>query len=149
MGVVLSLRQEAAPLTAERLEAARRLWESRRPADYTLEIEMRGALRDRRRIEVRGTEVVRMTTGETEVAPQASAYWTVEGLFQFLETDLANAARPRDAFGVSDPEAVVLRARFDPEWGYPAYFLRHVLGRRQSVEWVVREFRPGSPPPGR
>lgn len=145
-GLYFALRQPAEPLTAERLARARELWTSGGPATYSLELELAGAVRDRRRIEVRDGAVVGMTTDGVEVPRQAWAYWTVDGLFDFLETELGNARSPQRAYGVADPKLVVLRARFDPELGYPEYFLRHVMGTaggRRDTAWTVVAFEPG------
>ena len=61
-GLLWSLRSPAEPLDADRLAAARERWERRGPSDYALELELSGALSDRRRIVVRDGEVVEMTT---------------------------------------------------------------------------------------
>lgn len=139
-GLYFTLRQPAEALTSERLERARARWTAAGPRSYTLELELAGVLRDRRRIEVREGAVVAMTTGGVEVPRQAWDYWTVDGLFAFLETELANAASPERAYGVSDPSRVVLRARFDPDLGYPEFFLRHVMGSRRDTSWTVVAF---------
>lgn len=137
---LLLARKPGAPLTPERLAEARARWQAHRPVDYELEIQMRGAVRDLRRIEVRDGEVVEMTTGGAPVPREAWSYWTVDGLFEFLEDELDNASRPAEAYGVDDPRRVVVRVAFDRRWGYPSFFLRHVLGRGQSVEWTVTSF---------
>ncbi|MCZ6506892.1 MAG: hypothetical protein O7A04_02415, partial [Acidobacteria bacterium] len=66
-------------------------------------------------------------------------YWSVDGLFGFLETELANAADARRTYGV-EPDSVVLRARFDRDHGAPVLFLRHGMGTRQSIEWEITRF---------
>lgn len=139
IGIVLA-RKPGSDLSGEALAAARARWQQRGPAGYTLEIETRGAVADTKVIEVRDGEVVAMTTGGAAVPESAWSYWTVEGLFGFLDEEIANAARPQAAYGVDDPRQVVLRAAFDDEWGYPAFFLRHVLGKNRSVEWEVTRF---------
>lgn len=143
LGLVVGLllaRKPGATLTAQDLAAARARWEEQGPASYALEIEMKGAVNDTRRIEVHDGEVAAMTSGGAPVPRSAWSYWTVEGLFGFLEDELNNAARPRETYGVDDPHQVVLRADFDRRWGYPAFFLRHVLGKGQSTEWTVTRF---------
>lgn len=141
VGWVAVSGRPARALTAERLAEGQRAWRQHGPSDYTLELEMGGTIHDRRVIEVRDGRVVHMTTSGAEVPPAAWQYWTVEGMFDFLAQELSNAARPERTYGVSDPAAVVLRARFDPELGYPVYFLRHVMGQRLSTEWRVVDFR--------
>lgn len=143
VGGYLWLREPSAPLTAERLQAARRQWQQEGPTSYVLEVETRGDVRAVHRIVVREGEVVEMTTGGRAAAQAAWEYWSVEGLFDFLDAELGNAGNPRQAYG-GDVSEVILRARFDPEMGYPSYFLRHVLGRQQGIEWHVVGFEAGS-----
>jgi len=141
--LVLSRSESGEPLTEGALAAARARWEQHALRDYTVEIERRGAQQDRCRIEVRDGAVVAMTVDGEPVAERIREQWSVEGIFEFLAEELANRERPETAFGVSDPESVVLRAAFDAEYGYPRTFLRHVLGQRRSVEWEVVSFAPG------
>lgn len=143
---LLVLRSSAPPaLSAESLAAARARWEAEGPASYTLELQMAGSLEDRRLIEVRDDRVVAMRIGERDASPESWEYWSVDGLFDFLEQELANAANPPAELGVTDPSQIVLRARFDRRWGIPTHFLRHLLGRQQSIEWMVVRFEPRSP----
>ncbi len=104
---------------------------------YQFELELGGAIEDRRLVQVREGEVVAMTSDGVEVPESAWPYWTVEGMFASLEQELQNAAHPQRIYGISDPERVLLQAEFDPELGYPSRFLRHVLGTRQSIEWTT------------
>lgn len=143
-GLLWSLRSPAEPLDAERLAAARELWRRHGPSDYAIELELSGALSDRRRIVVRDGEVVEMTTSGVRVPRPTWSYWTVEGMLGFLEDELDNRSRPERAYGVSDPEAVVLNASFHPELGYPTHFLRHVMGKGRGVEWRVVAFEAGA-----
>ena len=134
---LLYLRRSTDPLTTERLANARALWQERGPVSYQFELELGGAIEDRRLVQVREGEVVAMTSDGVEVPASAWPYWTVEGMFASLEQELQNAAHPQRIYGISDPERVLLQAEFDPELGYPSRFLRHVLGTRQSIEWTT------------
>jgi len=136
-GVFLLLREPSVELTAERLAAAERRWAERGPRDYRLEIEVRGAAAARHVVVVRDGSVTGMTTGGYAAAPSAWPYWSVEGLFRFLGTELENARRPGPAYGV-EAGSVVARVRFDAATGYPVFFLRHVMGARRGVEWRAR-----------
>ncbi len=138
---LLVLRSGAPPdLTGADLEAARQLWSERGPTSYAVELQMGGALTDRRRVEVLDGEVVDMTINGDPASESAWKYWSVEGMFDAIEAELANAADPPPSLGIADPSQLVLRARFDPELGYPAEFFRHVLGRQQGTEWQVVAF---------
>ena len=138
--LVLFLRRPPV-LTLERLQAAEQRWRASRISDYDMRITVSGVQRGVHKIEVRDGKVTGMTTGGAEVARHVWPRWTVEGLFDFLREELANAEDPENAFGVSDPSRVVLYAGFDEQTGYPRRFLRHVMGRQESVEWQIEEFR--------
>jgi hypothetical protein len=144
LGIVVTLlvfvREPGSTLTREGLAAARARWRAAAPADYDLDVATGGVTGARHHVEVRGGEVVGMTTGAAEASRSAWEYWSVEGLFGFLDAELANAEDPR-AYG-GDAGEVVLRVRFDPRYGYPAYFLRHVMGKKLSIEWKVTAFEP-------
>jgi hypothetical protein len=127
-----------APLTPERLAAARARWTERAPRDYVLDVAVRGAQRGDYHVEVRAGEVVAMTSGGAPVDARAREYWTVDGMFRFLAEELSNLDRAQVVYGVTDADDVVLRAAFDPDTGYPARFLRHVLGKSAGIEWEVR-----------
>lgn len=138
-GLLLLGRGRASELTAERLAEARRIWEIEAPSSYRLEIEMGGALDDLRTVVVRDGRVVGMTAGGIDVSPSAWEYWSVDALFDVLRTELDNAAGPRAAAG---GRQVALLARFDPSWGYPSYFYRHIMGTNNDVEWKIVGFTP-------
>jgi len=65
-----------------------------------------------------------------------------ERLFAFAETELRNAANPKTAYRIEDPNRILVRATFDPNYGYPQTFMRHVLGTTQQVQWQVTNFTP-------
>lgn len=143
---VLMMRKPGEPLTAEALHAARRRWADRALRDYDMDVEVSGTQQGRHHIQVRAGRVVRMTTGGADVPEHIWPFWSVDGMFDFLQTELANAADPKRAFGIDDPSAVVLRVHFDPELGYPKHFLRHVLGRRMEIRWEVLSLRAAGSP---
>ena len=137
----LVLRSGAAPeMTRESVAEARRLWSERGPASYSFELQMAGALTDRRRIEVSDGRVVAMSIDGEPASRSAWEYWSVDGLLDALEAELRNAEDPPPSLGISDPSQLVLRARFDRELGYPTEFLRHIMGRQQGTEWRVVAF---------
>jgi hypothetical protein len=139
--LALWYRQPGEPLTAELLTQARTRWQEHGPRGYDLQVSVSGAQEGEHRIEVRDGRVTKMTTGGAAVREGAWEYWSVEGMFRFLATELSNRERAGEAFG-ADADDVELRVEFDGTYGYPARFLRHVMGRRKSVEWKVRSFHP-------
>ncbi len=138
-GFLLLGRQGSGELTSERLAEARAVWELEAPGSYDLELEMRGALNERRIVEVRDGQVVSMTAGGIEVPPASWEYGSIEGLFDTLRAELANAAQPQRSVGARE---IVLLASFDPSWGYPKYFYRHIMGVSNDIEWEVVAFSP-------
>jgi hypothetical protein len=66
-------------------------------------------------------------------------YWTVPGMFGTLETDFDNATKTDETFGGGE---VVMRAEFDPQYGFPRRYLHQILGRHGDLEWTVTEFTP-------
>ncbi len=136
-GLLLLGRDRAHELTAEDVDAARRVWEEQAPDSYTLELEMSGVLSERRTVVVREGRVVSLTAGGVEAPESAREHASVEALFDTLDAELANAADPRRAPGGGK---VVLLARFDPTWGYPSYFYRHFMGSLNDIEWQVIRF---------
>ena len=135
----LVLRNPDGPLTQDVLQSARERWDKSGPRSYTLEIDVDGNLH---LIQVRDGKVVNMTIGGSDAPESAREFWSVEGMFGFLEAELENASNPMKAFGVSDPSQVILRASFDAEWGYPKRFFRHVIGQGAGIQWEVRRLTP-------
>jgi hypothetical protein len=135
----LSLRS-GPTLTAERLADARELWKATGPSSYVLELEMRGRLNERRRVEVKDRVAVDLLAAGATANRSSWDHWTVEGLFAALEREIANARRPQQTYGIEDPKRVQLSAEFDPEHGYPTYFRRHLEGFARDIQWRVIAF---------
>jgi hypothetical protein len=91
--------------------------------------------------------VTRVTHDGRALKEVASAHWSVDALFEIITRDLENAADPRRVFGVDDPDQVLLRAEFDPEFGYPRKYQRFVIGTGRApgageMRWEVSRFEP-------
>jgi hypothetical protein len=139
--ILLITRKPGDPLTAERLRAAHDLWIRRAIQDYDLDVEVSGTQKGSHHIEVRAGRVAKMTTGGAPVPESAWEYWGVDGMFRFLEGELQNADRPEIGFGVKNRSDVVLYAHFDPDYGFPRHYFRHVMGRRIQIRWEITGFR--------
>ncbi len=147
---VLATRNPLPELTPSQLEQARRRWQQHGPASYQMTISLEpppggNTPESGRRIRVRvtGHQAVSVTQHPGGELPRRSwDYWTVPGLFDVLQRELENRQHPQRAFGVSDPRMVVLRCRFDPQYGYPRQYQRVVRGRGLQSRWEVVEFRP-------
>ena len=130
-------------LTPERLAEARDRWEAADVDTYELELEMRGAINERRVVDVEAGIVIDMTAGGAPAARSAWDAWSVEGLFDLLERELANADASLETYGVEEPSSIELEATFCPDLGHPLYFRRLVPGATLPIEWeVVRLDRP-------
>jgi hypothetical protein len=125
------------PLTQKLLAEARERWEAGGVDTYVLELEMRGALNERRIVDVEAGIVIDMTAGDAPAARSAWDAWSVESLFTLLERELANAESPMATYGIEDPSLVTLEASFCPKLGYPLFFRREVQGATLPIEWEV------------
>ena len=140
---LLVMRGDAAPRTQSDLTWLPRSSAGARTGRPTIRSLCKWAatLSDLRRIVVRDHQVVEMTINDQAPHPKAPG---VSGrsmeCSKFLEAEIRNKENPIPGMGVSDPRQIILRARFDPDLGYPAYFLRHLLGRQQGTEWEVVAF---------
>jgi hypothetical protein len=144
LAVVVTMAQEGAPLlTQAALDAARARWNEHGPASYVLDLEISGARAGRVQVEVRVTR--RTRDGRAPSQRRTWEYWSVPNQFATLAQDMRSAESPRSAFGVDSPEQVLLRARFDPRFGYPAEYQRSVLGADLDVGWRITHFEVVSP----
>lgn len=121
-------------LTPEAFAAARENWRPRGPRDYELTIVQTGARTGTIEVVVRDGEVTRMTIdGLAPTQKRTWYYWSVPGMFDVVERDLDSAPT----------EQLVLRAEFDPQFGYPRKYERVALRTRQQSGWEVVRFEPG------
>jgi len=134
-------------LTPERLDAAVKRWREKGPASYDLDLTLSGGQTGLIHIEVRDGEVTAMTrNGRTPDQRRTWDYWSVENQLDALGQELESARNPQRAFGVSSESSVVLRAEFDPRYGYPRIYHRIVLGQSSELRWEVTSFVPTESP---
>ncbi len=126
------------PLTRAALDAARATWKRVAIAHYEFEIEVSGTQQGHHSVTVRGGKVIAMTTDGAATLPHVHKFWTVEGMFDFLEAELDRAGRRLPETSAE----VILQAHFDGTRGYPLRFVRHVTGETGSIEWEMRRFAP-------
>lgn len=134
-------RRPSPPLTEASLAQARARWAENQIANYAMIVQVSGKQPHRHEIQVREGAVAAMITDGSPAPDRVWKYWSVEGLLQFLEEDLANQRAPQAAYGVDDPKSVFLDASFDPKTGVPVRYLRQVGGRPLTVEWDIVEFK--------
>lgn len=156
MAMLLMVLREATPLLTEtELAAAVQRWREYGPDDYDMDILVGGRRAGTIHVEVRGGSVVAMTRdGITPSQQRTWQYWSVPGLFDMLEDDVQSADDPRGPFGALPGTKVVLRAEFNPRYGYPRRYQRTVFGTDLGIDWEIVRFaiRPATdssrdPPP--
>lgn len=136
------LSRDSTPLVSESdLQAARQRWNEHGPANYDIDIMLAGNRPGPVHVEVRDGVVTRMTRDGREPKQRYTwDYWTVPEMFNTIEREF----EMRDDQAASAPGATgsqaELRARFDPQYGYPQRFHRTVPGRAEEVDWTVTEF---------
>jgi hypothetical protein len=137
-----SFRRPPPPMSASDYEAAVARWESNRPANYEMELEVSGRQSGTMYVVVKGHEPASITRGGVPIPKHSWAYWTVDGLFKVIHTDLEGLDQPERAFGTPDVSQLVQQAEFDAELGYPRRYRRAVLSTGDSIEWEIVEFKP-------
>ncbi len=120
----------AQQLTAEKLAAARRLWDERGPKDYDLEYVEQGNISATYTVRVRGGKVIYAEPDERPLSVK-QAYYGMNALFDFLEDFLRRDSQP----GRPRPFAV---ASFDQRDGHLLHYVRAVQGTRERLEINVR-----------
>ena len=133
--LLLAQRGSGETLTRQSLERARNTWRDRGPGDYALGVRVRGVQEGDHHIVVANGQVKKMTTGGAPVREGAQRYWSVEGMFEFLDEELRRAERD------TTPE-IILQVEFDADLGYPRRFLRHVTGQVRDIGWEIYSFEP-------
>ncbi len=142
--IVIGLQQRSAlpRMTAELLDAAGQRWSSDGPKNYDMEISLFGGQTGIIEIQVRDGQVTAMRRdGQVPRQKRTWAYWSVPNQLEMIGADLEHRENPRQAFGVSDPSQVDLRANFHPLWGYPIKYHRQVLGGNVEIGWEITRFQ--------
>ena len=143
-------RVQALPrLSRAEFDAARELWADTGPADYNVEIVVEGRQPATYRAEVRGGRVqAAFRNSRPLTQPRTMGTWSVPGMFATMESDVERVAKAEH--GAADPSLppLMLRARFDSTYGYPARYhrteaVRH--GANPAVSWRVTEFEDLTP----
>ena len=142
-GLILFVRGSTPLVTAESLDAAEQRWRQSGPTDYQMDLTLTGLQAGEIHIEVHHGEVTSMVrNGQTPKQRRTWDYWSVPNQFEMIRQDLESAQQPAQAFGASDRSQFVMRADFDPHYGYPIYYQRIVLGTPHDISWRVTRFTP-------
>jgi hypothetical protein len=132
--------QRTTELTEPRLAEAEELWERAGPANYDMDIEIRGARPGRVHIEVRDDEVTAMMRDGHTPPKRTWNVWSVPGLFETLERELQLAEDPVHEMNAAAGTQLTLGCDFDPQFGYPRQYQRFVSGGGPEVFWQVIRF---------
>lgn len=136
---LLYLREPTVPLTMERLEAARRLWQESAIRTYCMSYLMHGSRYD---VDVTDGFVTSLTVnGHTLSINQPGAY-SVAGLFDTLGAEIENIHDPSNPLGIP-PGNVVARVRFHKTRGYPERYIRGGTGLSRGTSMEMLSFEPG------
>jgi hypothetical protein len=141
---VVSRARSLPPLERADFDAARQRWSQAAPTDYDLEVVVEGRQPATYRVEVRGGEVqVALRNGLPLTQPRTMGTWSVPGMFGTIEIDLENVERSAEDASPTPDAKLLLRARFDGQYGYPARYHRIELvrhGVNPEVSWTVTKF---------
>jgi hypothetical protein len=132
--VLYNLRQQLKP---EQLEAARKLWDAKRPSDYVLTYTKTGAVTGTFIVKVRKGKVVSVDMRQEVPGEQAIKVVELErrlyrdhdmgGLFDAIERFLEMDAQ-------KDSPRPYVRALFDPHNGQLRQYVRRVMGTRERIQ---------------
>jgi len=130
-------------LTVEALDAAEKLWDTKGPKSYNLDLTIEGAQPGVVHVEVRdGVTTAMQRDGLAPQQRRVWDVWAVPGMFETIERELQLAEDPQHEMDLAAGAKVDLRAEFDPAYGYPVRFHRIVFGGGPEVYWKVTKFKP-------
>ena len=141
LAVAVARRGPVAPeITRQDLAAAEGRWQEHGPASYNMDLMIGGRQAGPVHIEVRDGNVTRMTRdGVVPSQRRTWDYWTVPEQFETIRQDF-DSAETSGGFGAAPGTQTILRADFDPQYGYPRHYQRFVLGTNLNVDWLVTHF---------
>jgi len=132
-------------LTRAAYEAAAERWDAHGPDSYTLDLELTGNRPGKIHVEVRDGQPVRMIRDGVQPKQQRTwYYWTVPGQMDMIAEELDMADDPAASFDSPQASQMIIRAEFDPEYGYPRKYDRVVLGTDFEIHWTLTRFEPHS-----
>jgi len=135
LAALLYLREPTVPLNKKSLVQARARWQNASIRSYDARYKMHGTLYE---VRVRNGLVEDiMVNGRTPSIAQVGAY-SMEGLFETLETELENITDEAGPFGAN----VVARVHFHDRLGYPQRYIRSGSGLSRGSSLEMLDFKP-------
>ena len=125
-----SVRPEPPAMTEADLDAAVARWKSHGPSNYEMSIEVSGRQNGSIHVVVKDGRPESVERNGVLTPERTWNYWTVEGMFGTIRTDLEGLDQPERAFGEKDVSQLVQQAEFDPELGYPRRYRRSFVHGR-------------------
>jgi hypothetical protein len=136
-----SFRRPPPAMSAADFENAVARWKKNGPADYEMVLEVSGRQSGTMHVVVKNQKAAGITRGGVSIPRHTWEYWTIEGLFEVIRTDLEGLDQPERAFGTPDVSQLVQQAEFDEDLGYPRRYRRAVLSTGDAIEWEIVEFK--------
>ncbi len=133
-------------LTDEALAAAEQQWQVRKPDNYRIQTLVTGRQGATYAVEVaEGQPVSATRNGNPLPQPRIWGTWSVDGMFRTIRSDIR--ARQRQQQSPKDPNQLrlLLRAAFDPQYGFPRRYVRVEWGQSSDVSWQVQQFQITAP----
>lgn len=136
------MRSDRLPeLTRSRFEQSLAQWEKAEPANYDIEVRVEGPQPGVYRVTVRGGRVRGATRNGYPLRQQRTlGTWSATGMFRTIEQDMLHGENVAAGRAGPRPIQLLLRAEFEPTWGYPARYQRIQWGSQMEVVWEVTHF---------
>ena len=116
-------------------------WERVAPPNYDIEIHVTGRQPATYVVQVRDYKVVLATRNETPLLQERTkGTWSVPGMFDTMESDLANSEAVAEKRLTKYSPRVTVRASFHPQWHFPDAYQRIQWGSQYEVQWKVTRF---------
>jgi len=129
-------------LTPADLGAAKNMWQQNGFQSYALTLEITGDKIETGlfEIEVNKGEITKATRNGDNLAT-TDGFYTIDGIFVFLENELELGNDPARYFGAAPGSRIYMRAHFDPQLGYPTRYLRAVTDTKHNIKVEVKSFK--------
>jgi len=128
------------PLDSQQIDTARDRWRAVQLSNYDLRMSIDGDRIQKGSFEItvlarRVQKVVR--NGET--IPSRDAFYTVDGMFDFLGDELQMAQNPQRYWQVGKDASIHQRVTFDDKLGFVRQYIRAVRGTQHNIVIKVEE----------
>jgi Family of unknown function (DUF6174) len=129
VGVLLTFNLQQ-QLKADQVEAARRLWDAKGPANYDMSYTQKGSAPGKFRVQVRNKKPISVIRDGQPLEERLYRYSDMPALFGFIEDSLRRDAEP------GKPRTFTV-ATFDPDDGHLIHYVRRVMGGTERIEITV------------